>query len=142
MVFICRTLVIVCLLVLAGCGSRQADSTPTLDELTAGKASHGDNIPGVQPLGIGDNPGMIGEVTDDGTDSLKKMFEDGGVAPFGGAESSKNYSPGDTCIDVGLIEDSLNNQQPDFSPTGIMPLESLQGTGGSSQLDSLTEPDG
>ena len=125
-----------------GGGARQADSTPTRDELTAGKTSHGDNAPDGQPFGIGDSPGVIGEITDDGSDSLKKMFEDGGVTPFGEAGPSKNYSPGDTYMGVGLIEDSLNNQPSGFSPTDIMPLNNLQGTGGSSQLDDLTEPDG
>ena len=137
----CCVSVMVCLSILAGCDSRHTSSTPTLNELTTGKASHGDNVPGAQPFGIGDNPGVIGEVSDDGADSLKKMFEDGGAASFGRVGSSKNYSPGDSCIGVGMIENSLNNQ-PGLSPTDIVPQDNLQGAGGSSLLDSLTEPDG
>ncbi len=144
---ICHVLVIVCLLVLAGCDAKKDDLAPVLnelmlDELMSGKASHNDKAIDKHPFGIGGNPGMIGEITDDGTDSLKKMLEDEGVTSFGEAGSSKNYSPGDSCIGAGLTEDSLNNQPSGFSPTGIMPLESLQGTGGSLQLDGIIEPDG
>ncbi len=148
MVSICRVLVIVCLSVLGGCDAKKDDLTPvlnelTLDALTSGKASHNENENAIDkhPFGIGGNPRMIGEITDDGTDLLKKIFEDDGVTSFGGAGSSKNYSPGDSCIGTGLTEDFLNNQPSGFFPTGIMPLESLQGTGGPSQLDGLIEPD-